>query len=130
MNPVRTAVYLASLALLVPTGVVDGLGITRISVSHQTLLEGQMARMHVSPAAGGASTSHSPTAMSAASHPPVAAAAAAAVASAAAEAAKESEKGILSRSGSGADPNTCGVGIRFAETQSGEFKITQLVPDR
>jgi outer membrane protein W len=29
-----------------------------------------------------------------------------------------------------AAPNVCGVGIRFAETTSGEFKITQLVPDR
>jgi hypothetical protein len=27
-------------------------------------------------------------------------------------------------------PTVCGVGIRFAETTSGEFKITQLVPDR
>ena len=32
--------------------------------------------------------------------------------------------------GQAAAPSICGVGIRFAETTSGEFKITQLVPDR
>ena len=55
---------------------------------------------------------------------------AAAAAAAAAAGASSANLGGAAASGAPAASSVCGVGIRFAETTSGEFKITQLVPDR
>jgi hypothetical protein len=100
----------------------------------QDALEAQMSRMKVQQPTPPAATAPAPASApaGAAAGIPAAVGGSGAAAGGAAVAGPAAGGAAVggAAAGGAASPNMCGVGIRFAETTSGEFKITQLVPDR